>query len=209
MSYHSPATTPEQLLANAEQFKRELQLRKGTLDQGLLILFAYATEPSPSKPGLDAYLNAMLGPPQMMENIGKLDYKMLEMKRTSSGTLIARIGLTAEQLRVVNAVLAGTHPLSTPQTDDKFDFSVGKEICYLSVHFEDDTIMTVDVERQANFIGVGCYLSRHSNLIDSVPPIGSANSIIGTYSLSIADDSELPEGAVRTATHEIFIEQIP
>jgi hypothetical protein len=192
-----------------EQFKRDLQLRNGTVEQGLIILFAYATEASPQRPGLQVYLDTMLGPPKQMEHIGKLDYKLLELKRTPSGMLHARVGLSAEQVRVVDSVLAGTHPLGVIQPDDKFDFSTGKEICYLSFHFEDGSVMTVDVERQLNFIGVGCYLSLDINLIDSLPPIGSQKTILGDYFLSVTDESELPEGAPRPHTHAITIEQLP
>lgn len=197
------------LLDQVEKFKYELKLRSGTIEQGLVVLFAYATEASPQRPALTVYLDAMLGPPKRMDHVGKLDYKILDMRRTSNGMLHARIGLTADQVRVVNSILSGTHPLSTAQADDKFDFATGKEICYLGVHFEDGCILSIDVERQLDFIGVGCYLMRDVNLIDSLPPIGSSSTILGNYFLSVADNSDLPEGAPIPFTHGVTIEQLP
>lgn len=194
------------LMTALADFKRELQFRKGTDEQGMLVLFAYATETSPSRPPLTAYLDAMLGPPKKIENVGKLDYKVLAFEQLPSGLKRVTLGLTAEQVTTANAILARTHPLSAIQPDHQFDFSSGKEICYLSFHFDDNYIMNVAVERELDFIGVGAYMMKDISLVDSLPPVGPATTILGDYQLSVAD----AEGETAPSpTHQITITQLP
>ena len=193
------------LYREVENFSREIAARNGTPQQALLILFAYATDHANPKPPLEDYITIVLGPRPATSSTklhGAVPFKILSTRQDGSTSVIT-IGLETSTRQELDAMLAGQHPLAVIQSDQNFTFESGKELCHLSVYFQDGIMMLLAVARGPDYIGVEYHLIRNGDMLNTSGIAIRRDTILGKYELWANDQ---PPGGSNPPTHVVVIQ---
>ncbi len=182
-----------------DQFKRAVFARESTLEKACFALFAYATDNPVTRPPIETFLDILLGPIKQrasqegstIQKSGRLEYTTLSAPpRAKDKPLFKMIGLNKQTVEDLNSMLNGTHPMYGTLEDGKpFDFSTGKQLAHLTVHFEDDVAFVIEVAKGNDFVGVEYFLVKNGDQIATTGLPLKRDSILGRYEL-FADDSQ-------------------
>lgn len=203
------------LMENLSQFRREVEVRGGSVDKALFVLFAYvhtALNMPTGKPLTD-FTDALLGPAKQrasekgstVSKTGKIDFKIDRVLTNCAPQKRIAISINSATANDVAAMLAGSHPLAQSVLKGEMTFESGKELCHLVVYFDDGVSMVIAVSQGPDYIGVEHYLVKDGELLDTTGVPVQKDSIGGSYYSFISDKPEDGKDSIPTHVVDVYI----
>jgi hypothetical protein len=151
-------------------------------------------------------------PGSRISDSGKVDFDIVSVARDVPGKpkkITVRIDKPTEA--DIASLLSGSHPFAK-ENSKNFQFQSGKDLCHLTVHFDDGFSMVIAASRglsldenrsDVEYVGVEYYLVKNGDMADTSGIPVRKTSIVGEYDLRAVDDA--PEGQPSPPTHVVEI----